>query len=80
MGSNGNFPTHLPKLEEKNWEGWNVEKKAFFTFQEVMEIIKIGYSELDGEATEIQKTTYNDCKKKDGKALFPIARRRVGNA
>lgn len=78
MGSIGDFPTHLPKLD-KNWEQWNVQKKTLFTFQEVIEIIKIGYSELDGEATEIQKTMYNDCKEKDGKALFTIARRRVGN-
>ena len=44
--------------------------KAIMGFQEVIEIVETGLSDLPSTATEAQKTTHKEDKKKDCKALF----------
>ncbi|CAI8595324.1 unnamed protein product [Vicia faba] len=46
--------------------------KVIFRFQDVVEILNNGVSELETNATEVQKTAYKDQRKKDGKTLFLI--------
>ena len=46
--------------------------KALLGFQDVYEIVTSGYQEPSVSATEAQRSTYKDLKKKDCKALFLI--------
>ena len=46
--------------------------KVIFRFQDVVEILNDGISELEVDATEAQKVAHKDQRKKDGKALFLI--------
>ena len=63
---------NLPVLGEKNFDRWHVQMKALLGFQDVYEIATNGYQEPSASATEAQRSTYKDLKKKDCKALFLI--------
>ena len=72
MTSNGVPMNNLPVLGEKNFDRWHVQMKALLGFQDVYEIVMSGYQEPSASATEAQRSTYKDLKKKDCKALFLI--------
>ncbi|KHN30908.1 hypothetical protein glysoja_017445, partial [Glycine soja] len=55
-----------------NFDRWHVQMKALLGFQDVYEIVMSGYQEPSASATEAQRSTYKDLKKKDCKALFLI--------
>ncbi|XP_019435960.1 PREDICTED: uncharacterized protein LOC109342429 [Lupinus angustifolius] len=70
MTNNGGFSLTLPVLDGKNYDRWRNQMKAIFGFQEVFEIVQLGYQEIEEGATEAQRATYKEAKKKDCKALF----------
>ncbi|XP_019429218.1 PREDICTED: uncharacterized protein LOC109336858 [Lupinus angustifolius] len=71
--SNGHgFAMNLPILDGKNFDRWRSQMKAIFGFQEVYEIVQFGFQEIGDNATEAQRATYKEAKKKDCKALFLI--------
>ncbi|PNX71421.1 F-box protein [Trifolium pratense] len=75
MNGNG-FSTNILVLDGKNWDRWSALMKSLFGAQEVIsEIVQNGYEELGANATEAQRTTYRESKKKDCKALFYIKSR-----
>ena len=70
--SNDRIPTNQPILDSKNYDKWSKQMKVLFGYQEVLEIINNGVTPLRAEATEAQKATFKEEKKKDYKALFLI--------
>ncbi|MCH94065.1 retrovirus-related Pol polyprotein from transposon TNT 1-97, partial [Trifolium medium] len=72
MAGNNNFHANLPVFDGKNWDMWVKQMKVIFTFQEVYEQVNAEIAPLPANATEEQRTTYRDAKKKDNKALFLI--------
>ena len=62
---------NLPVFKGENYQRWVVQMKVIFIFQDV-EILNDGASELETNATKIQKTAHKDQRKKDGKTLFLI--------
>ena len=46
--------------------------KALFGFQDVMDIVRDGFPEIGATATEAQRSTYKENKKKDCKAVWFI--------
>ncbi|KAK2380654.1 hypothetical protein QL285_068331 [Trifolium repens] len=71
MSGNG-LPNNLPILEGKNWERWRKQMKSLFGFQESLEVVTNGLQDLPANATEAQRTTHKDLKKKDCKAMYVI--------
>ncbi|KEH38096.1 hypothetical protein MTR_2g461230 [Medicago truncatula] len=55
MNGNNSFNTHLPILEGGNWERWSVVMKNLFGAQDLLDIVRKGYEDLEGNATETQK-------------------------
>ncbi|GMP38233.1 hypothetical protein CsSME_00009564 [Camellia sinensis var. sinensis] len=73
---NGSIQPQLPRFSGKNFDQWCVQMKALFGFQELSEVIDLGYAEpLDQAAaaaalTQVEKDCLRDNRKKDKKALF----------
>ncbi|XP_019425092.1 PREDICTED: uncharacterized protein LOC109333970 [Lupinus angustifolius] len=72
MASNSGFTMTLPTLDGKNYERWHIQMKVLFGYQEVLEIVQNGYQSVGEDATEAQRSTFKECKKRDYKALFMI--------
>jgi predicted AlkP superfamily phosphohydrolase/phosphomutase len=72
MNGSSNFNTHLPILEECNWERWSAMMKNLVGEQDLLEIVQNGVTDLDANATEVQRNAHKDLKNKDSKALFLI--------
>ncbi|XP_019459889.1 PREDICTED: uncharacterized protein LOC109359647 [Lupinus angustifolius] len=72
MASNNGFTMTLPTLDGKNYEIWHIQMKVLFGYQEVLEIVQNGYQFVREDATETQRSTFRECKKRDFKALFVI--------
>ncbi|XP_050883175.1 uncharacterized protein LOC127086452 [Lathyrus oleraceus] len=70
--SNDRIPTNIPILDSKNYDKWAKQMSVLFGYQEVLEIIANGVTQLGAEATDIQRATHKEEKKKDYKALFLI--------
>ena len=70
--SNDKIPTNLPILDSKNYDKWAKQMKVLFGYQDVLEVIKDGVTSLVEGATDAQKATFKEEKKKDYKALFLI--------
>lgn len=65
-GTNTSFPTVLPVFVGKNFEQRGVKMQVIFSFQKVMEVVKVGFQEPAANATEVQLNTHRNVKKKDG--------------
>ncbi|XP_019451915.1 PREDICTED: uncharacterized protein LOC109354013 [Lupinus angustifolius] len=72
MASNSGFTMTLPTLDSKNYEIWHIQMKVLFDYQEVLEIVQNGYQSVGEDATEAQRSTFRECKKRDCKTLFMI--------
>ncbi|XP_019450649.1 PREDICTED: uncharacterized protein LOC109352919 [Lupinus angustifolius] len=72
MATNSGFTMTLPILDGKNYERWSVQMRVPLGYQEVLEIVQDGYQFIGEDATETQRSTLRECKKKDCKALFII--------
>ncbi|XP_050877523.1 uncharacterized protein LOC127081294 [Lathyrus oleraceus] len=70
--SNDRIPTNLPILDSKNYDKWEKQMRVLFGYQEVLEIVVNGVTQLGAEATDIQRATHKEEKNKDYKALFLI--------
>ncbi|XP_050918413.1 uncharacterized protein LOC127135821 [Lathyrus oleraceus] len=70
--SNDRIPTNLPILDSKNYDKWAKQMRVLFGYQEVLEIVVNGVTQLGAEATDIQRATHKEEKKKDYKTLFLI--------
>ncbi|XP_050897433.1 uncharacterized protein LOC127104287 [Lathyrus oleraceus] len=70
--SNDRIPTNLLILDSKNYDKWVKQMRILFGYQEVLEIVVNGVTQLGAEATDIQRATHKEEKKKDYKALFLI--------
>lgn len=66
------IPTNLPIFDSKNYDKWAKQMRVLFGYQEVLEIVISGVTQLGAEATDIQRATYKEEKKKDYKSLFLI--------
>jgi len=70
MGQTGaNFIANFPILDGKNWDRWSIQMKAIMGYQEISEIVENGYTDLVERATEAQRATHKENKKKDCKAM-----------
>ncbi|XP_019429222.1 PREDICTED: uncharacterized protein LOC109336861 [Lupinus angustifolius] len=72
MASNSGFTMTLPTLDSKNYERWHIQMKVLFGYQEVLEIVQNRYQSIGEDATEAQRSTFRECKKRDCKTLFMI--------
>ena len=62
------FPTNLPVFKGENYQRWVVQMKVIFRFQDVVEILNDGISELEVDATEAQNDAHKYYRKKYGKS------------
>jgi hypothetical protein len=65
----------LPRFGGKHFDQWCIQMKALFGFQELSEIVELGYAEpVDQDEaaalTQVQKDNLSNNRKKDKKALF----------
>jgi len=58
----------LPVFDGKGYSDWCVKMKAIMGFQEVHEIVKIGFKELSKNADDGAKEEYREKKRLDCKA------------
>ncbi|XP_050918497.1 uncharacterized protein LOC127135916 [Lathyrus oleraceus] len=70
--SNDRIPTNLLILDSKNYDKWAKQMRVLFGYQEVLEIVVNGVTQLGAETTDIQRATHKEEKKKNYKALFLI--------
>ena len=68
MASGGLIPGSLPIFDGKGYDDWCVKIEAILGFQEIDEIVKVGFKELPKNADEAAKKTYKEMKKLDCKA------------
>ncbi|XP_027936118.1 uncharacterized protein LOC114191132 [Vigna unguiculata] len=68
MASGGLIPGSLPIFDGKGYDDWCVKMEAILGFQEIDEIVKVGFKEPPKNADEGAKTTYKEMKKLDCKA------------
>ena len=68
MGSSG-FAMNLPTLDGKNNECWSIQMKAILGYQDCLEIVQKGLGSLAENATDAQRNSHRDSRKKDCKAL-----------
>ncbi|XP_019442341.1 PREDICTED: uncharacterized protein LOC109347064 [Lupinus angustifolius] len=64
-----NFPAVLPILDGKNWNRWCVQMKAIMRFQEIDDIVEVGFYHIEADATKSQQQVYRENKRKDCKAM-----------
>ncbi|XP_014515482.1 uncharacterized protein LOC106773291 [Vigna radiata var. radiata] len=64
----GMIQSNLPIFDGKNFEDWCVKMDAILGFQEIDEIVKIGFKEPAKNATDEEKKTYKENRKLDCKA------------
>ncbi|XP_050890817.1 uncharacterized protein LOC127096266 [Lathyrus oleraceus] len=69
---NDRIPTDLLILDSKNYDKWAKQMSVLFGYQEVLEIVVNGVTQLGAKATDIQRATHKKEKKNDYKALFLI--------
>ncbi|GAU30308.1 hypothetical protein TSUD_385290 [Trifolium subterraneum] len=70
--SNGHFPMNLPILTGKNYDNWCKQMKVVFRFQEMWNLVTEGVPTLGARATDEDKESNKELKKRDYKALFII--------
>ncbi|GAU30874.1 hypothetical protein TSUD_15600 [Trifolium subterraneum] len=70
--SHNSLPSNLPILDSKNWDQWCIRMNVIFTFQDVEDLVKNGYTALAADATEAQQAAFREVKKKYCKTLFLI--------
>ncbi|XP_014515563.1 uncharacterized protein LOC106773379 [Vigna radiata var. radiata] len=64
----GMIQSNLPIFDGKNFEDWCVKMDAILGFQEIDEIVKIGFKEPTKNATNEEKKAYKENRKLDCKA------------
>ncbi|PNX99990.1 hypothetical protein L195_g023263 [Trifolium pratense] len=69
---NGHFPMNLPILSNNNYDNWCKQMKVVFRFQEMWNLVTEDVPTIDARATDEEKTTNKELKKRDFKALFII--------
>lgn len=47
VNGSSSFNAHLPILEGRNWERWSTSMKNLFGAHVLLEIVQIGYNDLD---------------------------------
>ncbi|XP_075488040.1 uncharacterized protein LOC142527188 [Primulina tabacum] len=75
MASNNDFfQTQIPKLLGKNYEHWKIQMEVLFGYQEILDIIKEGFTEPDNVETlsKDDQSILQENRKKDRKALLII--------
>ena len=72
MNGNGNMNTKLPVFDGKNWNRWMIQMRVLFGAQDVLDLVTDGYVQVAADATDEQKNTQKEVRKKDQKALFFI--------
>ncbi|XP_075521330.1 uncharacterized protein LOC142554551 [Primulina tabacum] len=75
MASNSDFfQTQIPKLLGKNYEHWKIQMEVLFGYQEILDIIKEGFTEPDNVETlsKDDQSILQENRKKDRKALLII--------
>jgi len=68
MAGGGVIPGSLPIFNGKDYDDWCVKMEAILGFQEIDEIVKVGFKELPKNADEAAKKTYKEMKKLNCKA------------
>ena len=61
---------NLPILSEKNYDNWCKQMKVVFRFQEMWNLVTEGVPTLGARATDEDKESNKELKKRDYKALF----------
>ncbi|KHN21328.1 hypothetical protein glysoja_024828, partial [Glycine soja] len=69
---NDHFPTNLPVLTRKNFSRWQVQMKALFGYQDLIDIVENGVEVPRDNASDAQKAGFKELKKKDCKALVML--------
>ena len=68
MASGGLIPGSLPIFDGKGYDDWCVKMDVILGFQEIDEIVKVGFKEPPKNVDEGAKKTYKEMKKLDYKA------------
>ena len=71
MNTNG-FGSNILILDSKNWERWSALMRSLFGAQDLSDLVQNGFEEPPANATDVQRATFKENKKKDYKALFYI--------
>ncbi|XP_045809881.1 uncharacterized protein LOC123904237 [Trifolium pratense] len=69
---NGHFPMNLPILTSKNYDNWCKQMKVVFCSQDMWNLVTVGMPTIGARATDEEKETHKETKKRDYKALFII--------
>ncbi|PNX80341.1 hypothetical protein L195_g036340 [Trifolium pratense] len=69
---NGHFPANLPILTAKNYDNWCKQMKVVFCYKDLRSVVTEGVAPLGAHASEEEKTSHKEVKKRDFKALFII--------
>ncbi|GAU32011.1 hypothetical protein TSUD_158010 [Trifolium subterraneum] len=70
--SNDHFLMNLPILTGKNYDNWCKQMKVVFRFQEMWNLVTKGVPTLGARATDEDKESNKELKKRDYKTLFII--------
>ncbi|KAE8721075.1 hypothetical protein F3Y22_tig00016885pilonHSYRG00007 [Hibiscus syriacus] len=75
--ANGTAPFQVPTLNNNNYDNWSIKMKVLLGSQDMWDIIEKGYNEIVDDVvfatlTPDKKTTLNDSRKRDKKALYLI--------
>lgn len=68
-GGNSSLNMKFPVFDEKNWNQWMIHMHVLFIAQDVFDLVNDSYAVV---ATEAQRNTYRELRKKDQKVLFYI--------
>ena len=62
----------IPILDGKNYNRWSVQMRVLFNDHELLDIMENDVADVAENATDAQKNTHRESKKKDKKALYFI--------
>ncbi|XP_050888532.1 uncharacterized protein LOC127093633 [Lathyrus oleraceus] len=68
-GGNCSLITKLPVFDGKNWNRLMIQMRVLFGAQDVLDLVNDGYTTVTIDATEAQRNTYRELRKKNKKAL-----------
>ncbi|XP_014490203.1 uncharacterized protein LOC106752938 [Vigna radiata var. radiata] len=71
----GLIQSNLPMFDGKNFKDWCIKMDAILSFQEIDEVVKIGFKEPTKNATDEEKKAFKENRKLDCKARMVLHQR-----
>lgn len=69
-GGNGSLNTKLQVFGGKDWNRWMIQTRVLCRDEDVVDLVNEGYIVVVTDATEAQRNTHRETRKKDHKALL----------